>query len=97
MHAHHHSIAPSAVPAVSCQGQALRAVILLRLDARAGEWVSVADLAAHAACSPQVIRTQLEHLQAAHHIAVQRQPFPGDAPGIPTALSGGLIEFARSA
>ena len=43
-------------------GYGLIAVLLIRLDARAGEWVNVLDLARHINADPEQVRAALEGL-----------------------------------
>ena len=56
----------------------MAAIILLRLDARAGEFVSVTDLAAHLGCSVTVVRAHLETLAANGQVATMRCNTPCD-------------------
>lgn len=48
------------------------AVILLRLDARPTEWVTVVDLAIHLGCAPDTVRRELEQLSAKGLVSVDR-------------------------
>lgn len=48
------------------------AVILLRLDARPAEWITVLDLAQHLGCAPATVRTELEQLSANGLVKVDR-------------------------
>jgi DNA-binding IscR family transcriptional regulator len=54
-------------------GWGYRAVILIRLDARAGEWVSVADLAAHMGCSSGLLPPILLELESCGLLATRSE------------------------
>lgn len=48
------------------------ALILIRLDARVGEWVGIAELAGHMAVDPQVVADHVELMYARHGLMVSR-------------------------
>ena len=77
------------LPQAMSQHFGIVAVILLRLDARPAEWVSVAALAGHLGTSEDTVRHELEHLNADRLITVRRAACTSAGPG-------GHIEFARA-
>ena len=52
---------------------ALTALVLIRLDARLGEWVSVADLARAMRLSEDAIRTHLDYMVDGLHAGFRLQ------------------------
>lgn len=58
--------------AASTFSRSITALILLRLDARVDEWVSVAELASHMAVAHEVVRQHIEVLDLRYGLMVQR-------------------------
>lgn len=56
----------------------LTACVLVRLDARMGTWVPVADLASHFACGRHFVCAQLEAMAADDLVQVHRDGSTGD-------------------
>jgi len=56
----------------------LTACVLVRLDARMGTWVPVADLASHFACGRHFVCAQLEAMAAGDLVQVHRDGCTGD-------------------
>lgn len=67
-------------------GRAVRAIICIRLDANRGEWVSVADLAAHMAVSPAALYSPLLDLESQHLLELQRSGSQVTAARVPATL-----------
>lgn len=53
-------------------GYAVEALLLARLDGRAGQWVEVADLAEHWSLLPAYVATMLDCLSRRGQVRVQR-------------------------
>lgn len=79
-----HRAAPAAAPlpnnieAAVAYSFGVAAIVLLRLDARPGEYVEVADLASHLGCSVTVVRAHLETLVANGQVVAMRKNTPCD-------------------
>lgn len=52
---------------------ALQALLLIRLDARAGELVGVDELADHYGISPDHVRAELERMWQLHQVQTERE------------------------
>lgn len=52
---------------------AMVACVLIRLDARAGEWVQVGALATHLGCGCHVVRAHLAEMAAERRLQLQLQ------------------------
>lgn len=73
------AVFPHDIQAAVAYSFGVAAIILLRLDARPGEWVPVADLAQHLCCGIPTVRAHLETLAANGQVAVQRVNVPCEA------------------
>lgn len=56
----------------------LTATLLLRLDARMGEWTPVAELAEHCAVQPYICINELEEMVASALVVVKRHQHTGE-------------------
>ncbi|MBE2242456.1 MAG: hypothetical protein IAE86_06860 [Burkholderiaceae bacterium] len=72
--------------------QAITALLLLRLEARRGEWVPVADLGAHLALHEQVVRAHLVAMESAGKALLRR----GGGGVVQAASSGAAPERAEA-
>ena len=64
----------------------LTACVLIRLDARQGQWVGVDDLAGHLAAAPMLVRQEIERLWSQDQLAVQRDVVSGEVTHAQTPL-----------
>lgn len=56
----------------------LTACVLIRLEARQGQWVGVDDLAEHLSAAPPLVRQEIERLWSQDQLTVQRDVVSGE-------------------
>jgi len=75
---------------------ALDALILLRLDGRAGEHVGVSELAGQLGVCPELVATRLEQIAAANGVVLARVSGMVFSAGVPRCvLHAPLAQFAE--